>query len=119
MKRPKNAAAVQAAIDGCRERCVAAGVPFHADALAAALGISYEALTRYAAGEETVPGVAALLAAALQECTASVLTCAMEADPKRHAFYMWYLRNRGGFADKGGEPARPDGGVTFIGEGRI
>jgi UDP-N-acetylglucosamine--N-acetylmuramyl-(pentapeptide) pyrophosphoryl-undecaprenol N-acetylglucosamine transferase len=32
----------------------------------------------------------------------------MAADAKHHALYMWYLRNRGGFSDKGGAVLMPE-----------
>ncbi len=116
MNRLGSLAVIRQKTQECKQRCEAQGVPFHADALAAALGISYETLVRYAAGENTA---ADILSAALQECTASVLSFAMAADAKHHALYMWYLRNRGGFSDKGGAALPGDGGITFIGEGRI
>ncbi len=119
MKPWKNIGEIRAVVDACKRDCAAKGVPFHADALAAALGISYETLARYAAGKGSAAGEAAVLTAALQDCTAAVLTDALDADPKSHAFYMWYLRNRGGFSDKAGEMPRGESGVTFIGEGRI
>ncbi len=104
----------------CRKDCAAKGTPFYADALAAALGISYDRLARYAAGENTSKTTAALLAGALQACTASVLEHAMKGDAKQQTFYMWYLRNRGGFSDKGPELPRETGGtVVFVGENRI
>lgn len=107
-------------IEECRRHCEQQSVPFHADALAAALGIPYETLVGYAAGEGTSKTVAALLSAALQECTASVLEYALRGDQKQHSFYMWYLRNRGGFSDKGPESPRESGGaVVFFGEGKI
>ena len=102
----------------CRARCAAENVPFHADALAAALGIPYETLLRYADGTGSM---AVLLRAAVQECTAAVIACALAADPKSHGLWMFYLRNRAGFIDKGeGRDLRADGGtVTFVGEERI
>lgn len=107
-------------IDTCRRTCRQQGVPFHADALAAALGISYDQLARYAAGEGTSRTVAGLLTAAVQECTADVLDWALKGDQKQHGFYMWYLRNRAGFSDKGPEIPRDGGGtVMFFGESRI
>lgn len=118
MNRLGSLAQIRAVIDTCRDECKAGDIPFHADALAAALGISYDQLARYADGEGTSANTAALLTAALQECTAAVLSRAMNGDAKQHAFMMWYLRNRGGFSDKG-DIVRPDGGVTFVGEGRI
>lgn len=117
MSRPGSLADIRRAVSECKTRCEALGIPFHADALAAALGISYETLVRCAEGKEVGATTAAVLAEALQECTASVVSFALSADPKHHALYMWYLRNRGGFADKIA-PSHGDG-VTFIGEGRI
>ena len=119
MNRLGSLAAIRKTAKDCKHRCEAQEIPFHADALAAALGISYETLVGYAAGNGTTPTVAAVLSAALQECTASVLSFAMSADAKHHALYMWYLRNRGGFSDKGTAAMPSDGGITFIGEGRI
>ncbi len=109
---------VEAAVARCRRDCAAADVPFHADALAAALGIPYETLTRYAVGRGTM---AVLLRGALQECTASVIAAALRADPKAHGLWMFYLRNRAGFADKGERPELKTeaGGVVFVGEERI
>ena len=108
-------AQIEKRIAACREDCRAKEIPFHADALAAALGLSYAALETLAAGKGRL---AALLAAALQECTASVVSYTFSADPKQHAFLMWYLRNRAGFTDKA-EPRQTGGAVTFIGEERI
>lgn len=106
-------------VDACRRGCEAAGIPFHADALAAALGVSYEQLARQAAGEGVSPTVARTLAGALQECTAAVVSFAMGKDAKYHPLIMWYLRNRAGFTDKG-ETAAPTGtAVTFVGENKI
>ena len=112
---------IEQTIDQCRARCVAENMPFHADALAAALGISYETLIRYADGKGTSANTAALLRAAVQECTASVIACALSADPKAHSLWMFYLRNRAGFADKGEtrESRTEVGQVTFVGEERI
>lgn len=109
---------IEQKIGACRARCAAAGVPFHADALAAALGISYEMLLRYADGSGSM---AVLLRAAIQECTAAVIASALAADPKSHGLWMFYLRNRAGFVDKGeARESRADGGaVTFVGEERI
>ena len=109
---------ITATIDGCRRQSEEQQSPFHADALAAALGIPYETLVLYAAGKGET---ARILKAALQECTASVITHALAADPKSHGLWMFYLRNRAGFADKGETRA---GQVTaepvrFIGEERI
>ena len=119
MKRFAGVAQVSDTIEEAKNRFAAQGVPFHADALAAALNVSYDTLVAAARGEGVTPKMAATLTAALQECTASVVSCAMAADAKHHALYMWYLRNRGGFSDKGSVPLPADGGVTFIGEGRI
>ena len=108
-------------ITACRAGCAARGEPFHADALAAALGVSYETLLARADGKNTTAAVAARLKAALQECTASVVAAALAADPKAHGLWMFYLRNRAGFADKGEHPTTPAavGGVIFVGEERI
>ena len=115
MKRMGSLPQIERRIADGRAACAALGVPFHADALAAALGIPYDTLKQYASENGNT---AALLRAALQECTAAVLSHAMVSDPKHHAFYMWYLRNRGSFSDK--EPIGGGmGGVMFIGEGRI
>lgn len=112
--------AISERVDACRRECAENGVPFHADALAAALGVSYDTLIHLAAGEDTSKTMADLLGGALQECTASVLSHAMTADPKHHAFLMWYLRNRSGFSDKAGDAPRFEtAAVTFVGEGRI
>lgn len=120
MNRLGKVSDIAACIEGCRADCAAKGVPFHADALAAALGIPYEQLARYAAGCETSHNVATLLSGALQECTASVVSFAMERDAKHHPLVMWYLRNRAGFADKG-DAAAPSStaAVTFVGENKI
>lgn len=118
MKQLGTLSEIKAMIDGCRRRCEADGSPFHADALAAALGIPYETVVIYASGKGET---ARLLKAALQECTASVITHALAADPKSHGLWMFYLRNRAGFADKGEArasqmTAEP---VRFVGEERI
>ena len=115
MKQMGRLSDIRERIDVCRARCEALGVPFHADALAAMLGVSYDRLLRFA---DERGNTAALIRAALQECTASVLSHAMQSDPKHHALYMWYLRNRGGFSDKATEGVM-HGGVVFVGEGRI
>ena len=115
MKRLGSLTAIEQRINDCRAQCEAAGVPFHADALAAALCISYDRLVEYAAESGNT---AALLRGALQEATASVLSHAMKSDSKHHALYMWYLRNRGGFSDKAADSGL-HGGVVFVGEGRI
>ena len=107
---------VEGAIEACRATCAARGEPFHADALAAALGISYEALVSRAEG---CGAVAKRLTAALQECTAAVVAAALTADAKAHGLWMFYLRNRAGFADKGAEVRTGVGGVIFVGEERI
>lgn len=99
-----------------RAACREADEPFHADALAAALGISYDELVA-AANDESRPAVAARLRAVIQECTASVVAEALRADPKAHGLWMFYLRNRVGFAD--GRAASAGQAVTFIGEDRI
>ena len=119
MNRLGSLSHITATVAACREQCEAQGVPFHADALAAALGISYETLTAYAAGRGTSKTVAALLSAAVQDCTASVLDHALRSDAKHHSFYMWYLRNRGGFFDKGGEAPRENTTVVLFGEDKI
>ncbi len=103
----------------CRTECAANGVPFHADALAATLGVPYDQLARYAAGEGTSPNVAKLLANALQECTASVVSFSLSSDTKYHPLVMWYLRNRAGFTDKGEAPPSQGATVTFVGENKI
>ncbi len=112
---------IEQTIATCRARCAADHIPFHADALAAALGVSYETLVRYAEGRGTSTHTAAILRAAVQECTASVVACALDADPKAHSLWMFYLRNRAGFADKGEtrERATEAGNITFVGEERI
>ncbi len=117
MKQLGKLCEIRAAIDACRARCAAADEPFHADALAAALGIPYETLVQYAVGRSET---ARILKAALQECTASVIGYALSADPKSHGLWMFYLRNRAGFMDKG--EARASTGeapVRFVGEERI
>lgn len=119
MNRLGNLAQIKENIHRCRAQCAAADLPFFADALAAALGISYHRLVQYAAGEGTSRTTAALLSAALQECTASVVAHALGADQKHHALCMWYLRNRAGFFDKETDAPRQGGGVTFVGEERI
>ncbi len=118
MKNYKETAAVIAA---CRTACVQRDEPFHADALAAALGVSYEKLIALAEGNGVARRTAALLRGALQECTASVVAAALSSDPKTHNLWMFYLRNRAGFADKGerGELKFEAGTVTFVGEERI
>lgn len=108
---------IAATINNCRTHCQQTDTPFHADELAAALGIPYDTLLRHASGRGEM---ARMLRAALQECTASVISHALCADPKSHGLWMFYLRNRAGFADKGearasqGEPP-----VQFVGEERI
>ena len=118
MKQIGKLADIAATIDACRRQSEAEQSPFHADALAAALGITYETLVTYATGKGET---ARLLKAALQECTASVITHALAADPKSHGLWMFYLRNRAGFADKGearvGQATEEP--VRFIGEDRI
>lgn len=109
-------AAAQAA---AREACRAAGEPFHVDALAAALGVSFEELMA-AATDERHPVRAARLRAAMQECTASVVGEALRADPKSHGLWMFYLRSRGGLSEERAESlGSAAGGVTFVGEERI
>ena len=108
---------IKATIDACRRRCEAEGSPFHADALAAALKIPYETVVLYASGKGET---ARILKAALQECTASVISHALAADPKSHGLWMFYLRNRAGFADKGEARAtHTEEPVRFVGEERI
>ena len=119
MSRLGTAEEVREVIADAKRRYEAQGLPFHADALAAALNVSYDTLVELASGNGVSAKTATVLSAALQDCTASVLSFAMAADAKHHALYMWYLRNRGGFSDKGGAVLHGDGGVTFIGEGRI
>ena len=117
MKRLGTLSNITATIDECRQRCQAEGSPFHADALAAALGIPYETVVAYAAGKGET---ARLLKAALQECTASVISHALAADPKSHGLWMFYLRNRAGFADKGeSRVVQAEEPVRFVGEERI
>ncbi len=104
-------------IEQSRAACAAAGEPFHADALAATLGVSYDTLVRYAAGKGVL---AKTLQAAIQECHASVIGYALRADPKSHSFWMFYLRNRVGFSEKGEARASvPEAPVAFVGEERI
>jgi len=108
---------IKATIEACRRQCDADGGPFHADALAAALGIPYETVVAYATGKGET---ARILKAALQECTASVISHALSADPKSHGLWMFYLRNRAGFADKGETRAlQSEDAVRFVGEERI
>ncbi len=117
MKQLGSLAEIEQRIAQCRAACEQQNTPFHADALAAALGISYETLASYAGSKGRV-GV--LLKAALQECTASVISYALNADPKSHSMWMFYLRNRAGFSEKG-ERIEPiaGGGVQFVGEEKI
>lgn len=119
MNRLGSLAQIKQTIDDCRAQCRQQDIPFYADGLAAALGIPYDRLARYAAGEGASVTTAALLSGALQECTASVLAYALRADQKHLPFYMWYLRNRAGFFDKDADTPRQGGGVTFVGEERI
>lgn len=121
MKTIQNTKDARATVAACRAACAARGEPFHADALAAALGVSYETLRSLADGHNATASLSALLRAALQECTASVVAAALAADPKAHGLWMFYLRNRAGFADKGERPElRTEvGGVIFVGEERI
>ncbi len=117
MKQLGTISEIKATIDDCRQRCEAGDSPFHADALAAALGIPYETVVAYASGKGET---ARILKAALQECTASVISHALAADPKSHGLWMFYLRNRAGFADKGETRAtHTEEPVRFIGEERI
>ena len=116
MKRIGNYREVQHAIEQCRAACEAAATPFHADALAAALGLPYDTLLQYATGKGRV---AHTLRAALQTCTASVIGYALKADPKSHAFWMFYLRNRVGFSDKGEMRTVGEAPVQFVGEEKI
>jgi hypothetical protein len=109
---------IEKIVQECRERCHTAEMPFHADALAAALGISYDTLLQYAAGRGQL---AALLKAALQECTADVVAAALGADPKAQSMWVFYLRNRADFVEKGEKPELPSSAVsvTFVGEEKI
>ena len=109
---------IEATVRECRERCHAAEMPFHADALAAALGISYDTLLQYAAGRGQL---AALLKAALQECTADVVAAALSADPKAQSMWVFYLCNRAAFAEKGekADVVSSAVNVTFVGEDKI
>ena len=108
---------IAAAITACRVQCEQNGLPFHVDALAAALGVPYETMMRYAAGSGEI---GRMLKAAVQECTASVVGCALTADPKSHSLWMFYLRNRAGFMDKGDKREIVcEAPVQFIGEERI
>lgn len=107
---------IEASIAACRVECAKQDVPFHADAVAAALGISYDTLLRYANGRGEL---ARLLGATLQECTAAVIGAALSADPKTHGFWMFYLRNRAGFSDKGDTRTVLAEPVKFVGEERI
>lgn len=117
MKQLGKLSDITATIETCRQRCDASGSPFHADALAAALGIPYETVVAYAAGKGET---ARILKAALQECTASVISHALCADPKSHGLWMFYLRNRAGFADKGETRAvQSEPPVQFVYEERI
>ncbi len=121
MTQPKRVKDIQPVINACRSACALRGEPFHADALAAALGVSYETLVAMAEGRHTPATVAAVLTAALQECTAAVVAAALAADPKAHALWTFYLRNRAGFADKSDRrDTRTEAcGVVFVGEERI
>ncbi|MBQ9963578.1 MAG: hypothetical protein IJP14_00460 [Clostridia bacterium] len=117
MKQMGKLCEIKATIDTCRAQCAAANIPFHADALAAALGIPYDTLIRYTVGRGET---ARLLKAAVQECTASVIGYALTADPKSHGLWMFYLRNRVGFADKGDvRTPSTESPVRFVGEERI
>lgn len=118
MKQLGKLADIASRVDACRKACLEQDMPFHADALAAALGISYDTMLQYAKGGGEV---ARLLSAALQDCTASVIGYALTADPKSHPLWMFYLRNRAGFADKGeNRPSTADLlPVQFVGEERI
>lgn len=111
----------EAMIEACREGCRERGEPFHADALAAALGVSYETLAALVSGSEACPeALRAVLTAAMQECTASVIAAALAADPRSHGLWTFYLRNRAGFAEKGERPVgHSEPGVVFVGEERI
>ncbi len=117
MKQLGTLSEIKTMIDECRRRCEAENAPFHADVLAAALGIPYETVVAYAAGKGET---ARILKAALQECTASVVSHALAADPKSHGLWMFYLRNRAGFADKGETRAvQAEEPIRFVGEERI
>ena len=54
MKQLGSLSQITATIEQCKAKCAAEGSPFHADALAAALGISYETLKDYAAQKGSV-----------------------------------------------------------------
>lgn len=117
MKQLGKLGEIQTTIADCRRRCEAENAPFHADALAAALGIPYETVVAYASGKGET---ARILKAALQECTASVISHALAADPKSHGLWMFYLRNRAGFADKGEtRTVQATEPVRFVSEERI
>lgn len=117
MKQIGTLSEIKTTIDECRRQCELENAPFHADALAAALGIPYETVVAYASGKGET---ARILKAALQECTASVISHALAADPKSHGLWMFYLRNRAGFADKGETRAlQTEEPVRFVGEERI
>lgn len=104
---------VDEAIRACKRVCAEKGEPFHADALAAALGVSYTELCRLADGRGRVPKA---LRAAIQECTASVIGAALAADPKSHGLWMFYLRNRAAFSDKADKREQGVPPVVFTGE---
>ena len=113
MKELGTYAEITEAIARCKAQCEINSEPFHADALAASLGISYDTLCAYAGGNGKL---AATLRAALQECTASVIGTALSADPKSHSLWMFYLRNRAGFLDKGDKrESVSDTPVVFVG----
>ena len=104
---------VDKAIRECKRACEAKGEPFHVDALAAALGMSYTEFCRLADGRGRVPRT---LRAAIQECTASVIGMALAADPKSHGLWMFYLRNRAAFSDKTDKREQGAPPVVFVGE---
>ncbi len=112
---------VTAALRRCRQQCEAAGGTLHADALAAELGISYEQLAAAADGCGASRAVAAAVRHALQQCTAAVVAAALADEPKTHPMWMFYLRNRAGFVDKGEarDLKTAVGSVIFVGEERI
>ena len=107
---------VDEAINESKRVCAAKGEPFHVDALAAALGVSYGELCRIADGRGRVPKA---LRAAIQECTAAVIGAALAADPKSHGLWMFYLRNRAAFSDKADKRESGAPPVVFVGEDAV
>lgn len=117
MKELGTYAEIEEAVTRCKHACAAQGTPFHVDALAAALGVSYDTLCTYAAGKGKL---AQTLRAVIQDCTASVIGAALAADPKSHSLWMFYLRNRASFLDKGDKRDMPnDAPVVFVGEEQL